>query len=899
MAYGVVNRIEFKDIISLLWRIDIELDGWTGSISTCAPTDNPLSIELLNNGKDWSVCPIHGSIAKFNIYAETAFQYITLYDYANLTYRVSIYYGNSHTLYWRGFINSQDYGEDYDAPAYSVELTAADGLGQLKNLPFKYTTTVEDDTYYSGRLTEAYIINEILTKIGVTSFQEYLNLYESTMTVDTGSSPLSQSLLDAGLFYDMNCYEVLEHILKSYRAVICQDFGVMCIFRPEEINQATVYGRIFTAGILTDTTSITPSQWVSRLTVPGNFLQPEGGLLNINPPARKVTISQDYGYKKSWLTTFEFNIEDYIGSEFSNWTKSGTNTVYSLNMKLPREKQGILMLGSDSSGYVYQNFGTYALKAADTNEFNISFDYMYYNGYGVEVNSSGVLIKDNALMIKDSTGAFYLYEIDDEFCGWTATPSYITIGAPIIIAVGGTEWQTYTRKVTGLPISGPYQARIYKGYTIVDMVGRAIKNLCFIATADTITKKAKRKSRWSFSPRWTFLLGIGSINYQVGGERKITGYSYQEGVDNEEIVEAEYITSNDLKGVEINNDYIIGDVIDSNVINILEQFSGSIAVRSLGSVATKFVSDRAPVYVTYGQTLTSLLNVLNYQAIIPGVDFTGSTTITNTSGDLSGIVTNSVANVVGVNKIIDITISGSSGACNISASDTTDSMIQEMDYAINISTSINTFISDYNIDFTSAGWELTHPSTNVLRLTAVRNEDFTATATNVSGTLSGSVATYRAFVLAVARIDLVTLSGTSGTANIKCNNHTFAASFANATTPSLGMWSSRQYGGEEVPLIEIIGESIRRQASRAYQMLSLPLMERNYTTADPSLHLYSAIRDSLNLDSVTGIARYYYINGIVFDVSNREHNIELIEIVEEESEHLYDETDLVNTTNLK
>ena len=353
-------------------------------ISNIIATGEPLTIEMLNNGDDWATAPIHGSKARIGVYSISDFQWLVLSDYGNMTYRVSIYYGNSFTLYWRGFIYSDGYEEGYDMPPYPVDILANDGLGLLKNKPFKYTTTVEDDTYYNFRQTEAYIISAILAKIGITTWKEFINVYESTMANGVGDSPLTQTCIDVDIFKDLNCYEVLEKILTKYNAVICQDRGVMMIFRPEEMAQGTVYGRTFTSATAFTSTSITPEQWIDRKTGQSSFIVPEGGTLSLKTPLKKITINQDYGSKKSWLDNYDFLEETYHPDTylFDFWDRSGTASQQrEAKFGLKYEKAGVLFIQEASvpnpSNNIHQEFGYYAIPT--DNAINLSISYRLLN----------------------------------------------------------------------------------------------------------------------------------------------------------------------------------------------------------------------------------------------------------------------------------------------------------------------------------------------------------------------------------------------------------------------------------------------------------------------------------------------------------------------------------------
>jgi hypothetical protein len=50
--------------------------------------------------------------------------------------------------------------------------------------------------------------------------------------------------------------------------------------------------------------------------------------------------------------------------------------------------------------------------------------------------------------------------------------------------------------------------------------------------------------------------------------------------DNIEVVEKKYILSNSVAGVDLNADYMLGDVVNLQIDNVIEQFAGSIAVNA-------------------------------------------------------------------------------------------------------------------------------------------------------------------------------------------------------------------------------------------------------------------------------------------------------------------------------
>jgi hypothetical protein len=247
MALATKYIAEFTDILGVDWQINIDEDGFAGTETTMQCSGNPFTIEHLSDSDDIYDSHIRGSRADLTVESDTDFLWTDLYAIQDQQFRMSIYYYSAGwVLYWQGYVITDNYQEPYNQAPYSVTISASDGLGTLKNYLYKYQTTVPDDTYYNGRRFESQIILDILGKLGITTFTEYVNVYEESMDSGVTDSPFDQNKIDVDIFKDMYCHEVLEEILKKYNAVIRSVKGVMTIYQPLKLND-TVKGRVFTA----------------------------------------------------------------------------------------------------------------------------------------------------------------------------------------------------------------------------------------------------------------------------------------------------------------------------------------------------------------------------------------------------------------------------------------------------------------------------------------------------------------------------------------------------------------------------------------------------------------------------------------------------------------------------
>ena len=334
-------RIEFSDLQKVEWRISIDDPDFTGDYTSLKATGNPLNISYDNESDD-VFDPMRPSRAKFEVYSETNFALLDLYSVEDMHYPVNIYCNES--LFWTGYVETQNYEEVYEPVPYAVSITATDGLSILENILFAdeiaYNAGEETITYYNGHERESSIILDILGKIGFTEFKEYVNIYENNMLTTASDSPFDQIKIDRDVFKDSYCYDVLSEILKKYNAIIRQKDGIFCIVRPAELIDATVYGRWFTGDTTKTAITLNPDQFIKRTATHPSVrtIQVPGGRLMIQPPAKKVSSYQDYGNRLSWLDNYNFDSDSWDDADFQYWTKSASSLLFHIGQVVPGEK---------------------------------------------------------------------------------------------------------------------------------------------------------------------------------------------------------------------------------------------------------------------------------------------------------------------------------------------------------------------------------------------------------------------------------------------------------------------------------------------------------------------------------------------------------------------------------
>lgn len=877
MAWGTKYRGEFYDLSystsvqGLLWTTEIEEDGYTGPVTDMKMGGQPLVIEHMAASDNLLFDPIKGSRATINIWSETQFQYTSLYSYENFKYRVSIYYGDAKTLYWRGYLTTE-YTEPYDDTPYEVSVTASDGLGLLKDMPYKYTTTEKNDTYYSGRRYESQVILDILGKLGHTGFNEYCNIYEDNLNDDNDDSPFDQVLIDMDVFRDMNCYDVLSEVLKKYNAVIRQSRGVFWIYRPiEQLGDA--FARLFTAYNTKTDDEFTPLKYIHRTAQSSTLKDFNGGTLMLQPPLAQFTAEQDYGAKESWIKNYNFdtstwNTDDPADYHYDNWTHSGI--IQPLSYDLPKELQGVEIM-PDASGtnyYIYQDFATYAKASSDVMIF--SFDWRLIKRTATA--ASNVTVKVKLRAVNDD---YWLNDAADDITAtWETSDHSVEFVVATVAAYSLGEWATAEYQIsTGLPVDGPYRITLYA--TDTAQVRVAFKNVRFYATNDTVSGKAHFKNT-----KFSIINVIKDIS-QYGyykAHRYIPNTS--EVIDKDEIVLRVYHTPDPqtIEAPTTGQSYILGDCEDTNLVNVIEQFAGSLAMHVTGSLtqsAIDFVNDFASDYATGGVIVTSVGADIIFTSDTAGTNFTGNTTITTASGNLTGTVVATQANQAAQVQIETMTLTGGTGVGD-DGSIFIFSIWWDIDFNTSLTQTAADFVTNYANAIAGYNCTVTSSGADIIFTETSAQGGFTAPQFewDAGSDLRASIAHTQAAATAKARIDTITLSGTSGTANILCDDKTHLVTFyGSSATVYTSSWHTRG-NTEGKPLIELIADEIAALHVRERHFLQANLRETSVT--GPDLNVIHGIRDTLN--TYAGTARTFSINRGTFDVKSREWQIDLHEI---------------------
>lgn len=876
-SWGQKYEIGIKDTKGLEWTVKIYEDGYSPPpITILTATGTPLIFEYLSDSDDLFEL-IHETNVKINVFSSSNFALADLYSTEDMHFLIRIY--NGATLRFEGYVNCGDYAEPYEDYPYPVTITASCGLTFLKEIKYD-----DDGTPYTGRILESQIILDILGKIGFTEFKEYVNLYEESMDDDTGDSPFDQIKIDVDCFTDMYCYEVLQEILKKYGACIRQKDGIFCIYRPVELTGATVYGRYFTGATTKSSVSLTPQKYINRTAHSSDMIQIPGGVQMVLNPAKKITIHQDYGLRESWIRNWEFAPDKWSGGgiavwDAENWTRNGlaAGEIYPIGGEVP-ESNGVVLTnvndygGGDYTHYIYQSFGEFII--TESAVMCLEFEYQWFNRSGAKRNSQTFYWH-----LKADDADYSLEEDDDSYASWV-TPEGSKMNTTEDVEDGDSGWQTWRRLIPGgIDAAGSYTIRFYApDDTYAISVG--IRNVKFTATNDIISvKKIIRAKQRKFMWGLPFMWGAG---FEIQRMYFLKNYP--------DVVQYRWIKENSINGTEKEYDMMLGDTPKSNtsgqtdgtgIDNNLEQFKGSLAVQAsdLTDAAADFVTAHAADYYPAASVfiiVTSDGRKIIFTSETPGANFGGETTISNTSGDLTGTVEYTVANKAAVPQIDRILLEGFNGRADVG----TELGTKEMEFDTDLETTCDNFITDYAADMLAVNGVILSKTVEGSDVYLVMTDNvpgtgFTAEITNTSGSLDGTVYhEYQEYEAAVARVDTIILQGSYGTADITCDGITEEVEAELADIEYTTDWNTRG-GSESTALLDIISDEMKAQFARPRQLIQFSLMDK--AAAAPSLDVLGCYEDDLN--DYGGNNRKFVVSRGTFDIKSKRLNIDMIEVI--------------------
>ena len=303
MAYGLKYKFIFDSLHGVETKIEVLKDGYSGSV-----IQRPLgAAPVLRQQRNECVA---GSSLAFTPECQVDGEFSEFYTTDAKEFRVDLYRGG--VKIWSGFVTPELYSEPDIAPPYDVNVTATDGLGELRRY------------YYQplGKVTLASLFSNLLSFTGQSLAVNYISRISYSGVAYNAF--FANTYIDIDYKAGETCYDVLQHLLATFNATICYYAGGWLIARENDITitsgkpdyiNSSGQAASFTGGLMDITsmsgnglwpvdftsTSIDPAQKSIEVTAPWHLVS---GLLN-------SAMAQDASWTKSSNATYNSTMKGY------------------------------------------------------------------------------------------------------------------------------------------------------------------------------------------------------------------------------------------------------------------------------------------------------------------------------------------------------------------------------------------------------------------------------------------------------------------------------------------------------------------------------------------------------------------------------------------------------------
>lgn len=484
MAYGKKYTTSwYSEIQNHKFRAEIWQDGYAGDTIEVEASDDACVIAWQATSSDNNIFnPIKSLVCNLNLLSSPTLDIFSFYSNVDETFRIDVYCAKlsddsvSEQLLFRGYLISDDSGQQLNDLTKAIQLQANDNLARLRDVKLN-ECDFEDGV--DGKHTLIDVLQRCLEQTGIAlELHAFVNIGENTTlkrSDDASMDYLQQILVDTSMFANddgtwQNCYDVLTRLLQDTNSCLFQANGFWNITRPAEYLQyegGAVTGTIYEiGGIITTAEPLLAPVTVGR----EKEIIPVEEDQTINPvrPYKFAKETFNYNYPTKIIRNLDLQEEGDLRTSFAD----GSNTVYQYDLP---------WWSLDTRYYSNPDYDFYLEVIKDANDVEIERRLVVYaDGVTVlaEVITKGVwLNKDDRIKLtfdfraEDSftgpTTRTMLATIDDGE-GTTSRLSYNSsgnvdgswhVGAGGIVASYSSaediaEWRTITVQSDNIPFDG-------------------------------------------------------------------------------------------------------------------------------------------------------------------------------------------------------------------------------------------------------------------------------------------------------------------------------------------------------------------------------------------------------------------------------------------------------------
>lgn len=394
--YAIKYRLEFQDTLvesGKHHRVDILERAYEGELTEICGSGDPLHVIFNGDASDPSKTIIPSEL-DLQILKEAAGEFDDLFTDDDRKFKVEHRISDTSdftgvALYWTGYIAPEFHNEPWAFEPLPLDVTAIDQLGELKNLDF----VDENENIFKGEQKAIKIIASVLQKTDLNlNIRCGLNIFSVEMTSAVTDDPLDQAYIDTRIFLTdkstpIKCDQVIDKILKPFRAQLCQGQGYWWVRRLSDAVGTFAYREFDPTGEYDTNSSFSPAQ---GLKFPSE----------INRAAwanRSAFLShiRNYGYfniihnavvDNNLIDEGRFEEEDIeelsSGNQFfKNWNffQGQTGVVFGLERVARSDSKGAFFADFENANYAQNDSKLYSISIPFSSEggfVKIKFDYL-------------------------------------------------------------------------------------------------------------------------------------------------------------------------------------------------------------------------------------------------------------------------------------------------------------------------------------------------------------------------------------------------------------------------------------------------------------------------------------------------------------------------------------------
>lgn len=442
MAYGLKYELKCTQKGSNdLYKLRLSFLDYVGDpVDRNIPGDSPLVL------REDKTPVIRGTSLDFAIREGVDFEMDEFYTNNPKKIKAELY--KATTLLWSGYNLPQQYNAPYIPAPVSINFTATDGLGLLKNEKYNQT----------GTNSQLAIIIYCIDKIGLAlGYSTAINLFEASHNHDR--SPLEQTFEDSSIYNGKDCLAVIEDILGKYDAEITQAEARWDITR--SVDKKSTKMLYSTAGVYENTAAAAAVLDLGYPDTAGAEVWPIGRFeRSLEPGAKSVTIKHDFGRKNSFLNNYEF--WRYAGGQFTGWTQTG---VFTLSQRIKDGKAYAFLAGysNDASQGITQEIPVTNVAGED---FVFEIDFAPVGraaGSGGGISTIMMTVR-MVVAISDGVTTYYLKKTGTTPVLWEWTTTLTSISETVTASLISPVWNRIKIVTEELPVSGNLFIGLYRYY---------------------------------------------------------------------------------------------------------------------------------------------------------------------------------------------------------------------------------------------------------------------------------------------------------------------------------------------------------------------------------------------------------------------------------------------------